>query len=123
MVPTNKMVQPSHRLVQYLLLCLFWQLGFASPGGTQYSSIRIQSPDKGEIVLFLINVLVTKVGKKLDNGYRCPVYCGVDHKHIYWKKDETEKSNVSPDDGLPGSSKPEDREQSEGNLRPISSNN
>ena len=23
------------------------------------------------------------IGKKLDKGYKCPVYCGVKHNHIY----------------------------------------
>ena len=123
MVPTSKMVQLSHRLVQLVLLCLLWQLGFTSPRGPEYSSIRFQQEDKGEIALFLINVVIHSIGKKLDKGYRCPLYCDVDHKHIYWENYETEESNIPPDDGLPRPGKPEDREQSEGSLRPIASTN
>ena len=123
MVPTSKMVQLSHRFVQLVLLCLLWQLGFTSPRGPEYSSIRFQPSDKGEIALFLIAVTIGEIGKKLDKGYRCPVYCDVDHKHRYWEKYETEKSNIPPDDGLPRPDKPEDREQSKGSLRPIASTN
>ena len=85
MVSTSKMVQSRRRLIQLILLCLIWQLGFISPGWGQHSSVGIQQEDKGEILLFLINVVVHKVGKKLDKGYRCPTYCTVDHKHIYWE--------------------------------------
>ena len=117
------MVQPSYRLIQLILLCLIWQLGTISPGWSQHSSVGIQQEDAGEILLFLINVAVTIVGKKLDKGYRCPLYCGVDHKHIYWEKYETEKSNIPPDDGLPRPDEPQDREQSESDIRPIASTN
>ena len=115
------MVQFGHRLIQLILLCQLLQLGFTGNRGNEYSSIRFQSPDKGEILLFLINVAIGEIGKKLDKGYRCPVYCEVDHKHIYWEKDETEKSNIPPDDGLPRPDEPQDREQSEGSIRPIAS--
>ena len=77
--------------------------------------------DIGNIVMFLIIIGLGEIGKKLDNGYRCPLYCGVDHKHRYWEKYETEKSNIPPDDGLPGSDEPQDREQSKSNIRPIAS--
>ena len=123
MVSTSKMVQLRHRLLQYLLLCLFWQLGTASPGGSEYSSFRFQPPDKGKVALFLINIGVYRIGKKLDKGYKCPVYCDVDHIHIYWENYETEKSNIPPDDGLPGPDELEDREQPKGSLRPIASTN
>ena len=123
MVSACKMVQPSYRLIQLILLCFIWQLGTVSPGWSQYSSVRIQQEDQGEILLLLINVVVHIVGKKLDRGYKCPVYCDVSHKHIYWENYETEKSNLSPDDGFPGSDKPQDREQSESDIRPIASTN
>ena len=121
MVSTSKMVQFGYRLIQLILLCQLWQLGFASPGGSEYSGIRIQQEDKGEILLFLIGVAIGEIGKKLDKGYRCPVYCGVDHKHIYWEKYESKKGNIPPDDGLPGSDKPEGREQPKGSLRSVTS--
>ena len=121
MVPTDKVVQSSYRLIQLILLCFIWQLGLISLGWCQHSSIRFQQEDQGEILLFLINVAVHMTGKKLDKGYRCPVYCAVDHKHIYWEKYETEKSNIPPDDGLPGSDEPQNREQPKSSIRPIAS--
>ena len=100
MVSTDKMVQSSYRLIQLILLCLFWQLGAVSLGWSQHSSIRIQQEDEGEILLFLINVVVHMAGKKLDKGYRCPVYCAVDHKHYYWENDENKESYIQTADGL-----------------------
>ena len=41
MVSANKMVQFSRRLIQYILLCLFWQLGTISIGWSQHSSLGI----------------------------------------------------------------------------------
>ena len=84
-------------------------------------SMLFTARDIGNIVMFLIVVGLGEIGKKLDKGYRCPVYCEVDHKHIYWEKDETKESNIPPDDGLPGSDESEDREQQKGSIRPIAS--
>ena len=100
MVSTDKMVQSSYRVIQLILLCLLWQLGTVSLGWSQHSSMGIQQEDKGEILLFLINVVVHKVGKKLDKGYKCPVYCGVDHKHYYWENDENKEGNIQAADEL-----------------------
>ena len=121
MVSNSKIIQPSHRFIQLILLCQFWQLGFASPGWPEYSSIRILAEDRGEIFLFLINVGVTLIGNKLDKGYKCPVYCDVDHNHIYWENYEKAESNIPSDDGLPGSDEYEDREQQKDNIRPVAS--
>ncbi len=128
MVPVRKMDQLGRRTLQYLLLCLLWTMAIALPGSPQYSSMGIyqassvvSAEDQGEILLFIIGVVIHKIGKKLDRGYKCPVYCDVSHKHIYWENYETEESNISPDDGLPGSDKPQDREQPEGSIRPIAS--
>ena len=122
MVSVSKMVQSRSRTIQYILLCLFWQLGSVSPGWGQYSSMGIQQEDKGEILLFLINVVVHKIGKKLDKGYKCPLYCGVDHKHIYWEYDEdksNQKSNLSPVNGIYHGIRDTVKEQSGSSIRPI----
>jgi len=121
MVSASKMVQSRCRLIQLILLCLIWQLGTISPGWGQHSSIRIQQEDKGEILLFLINVVVHMTGKKLDKGYKCPLYCGVDHKHIYWEYDEIEQGNIPSIDGLYKSPGDSTREQSESSIRRIAS--
>ena len=116
------MVHPCCWFLQLILLCQLFQLGTPLYGGAQYSSLGIyqeeyiSSEDKGEIVVFLLFIVLDKIGKRLDRGYRCPLYCEVDHKHYYWENDE-EKSNISRDDELPGSSTPENREQQEVVLR------
>ena len=50
--------------------------------------------DIANIVMLLIAIGIGEVGKKLDKGYKCPLYCGVLHEHIYWEKHETEKGNL-----------------------------
>ena len=112
MVSTGKMVQSSRRTIQYILLCLFWQLGLISPGWGQYSSVGIQQEDKGEILLFLINVVVHMAGKKLDKGYKCPVYCAVDHKHYYWENHENKEGYIQTADGLHRAVRDSSQEQS-----------
>ena len=116
MVSTDKMVQPGYRLIQLILLCLLWQLGTVSLGWTQHSSIRIQQEDQGEILLFLVNVVVYKIGKKLDKGYKCPVYCGVDHKHYYWEKHENKEGYIQAADGLHRTVRDSSQEQSAGSI-------
>ena len=121
----RKMVQLSRWLLQLILLCQLWQLGTTVFGGPQYSSLGIykagiELPDKGEIIVLLLSVAIHYIGKKLDKGYICPVYCEVDHIHIYY---EEEKSDIQRNDGLPRPDEPEDREQSESSIRPIASTN
>ena len=112
MVPTDKVVQSSYRLIQLILLCFIWQLGTVSLGWTQHSSVRIQQEDKGEILLFLINVVVHMAGKKLDQGYRCPVYCDIEHKHYYWEKHENKVCYIQTADGLHREVRDSSQEQS-----------
>jgi len=116
MVSTGKMVQSSYRLIQLILLCFIWQLGTVSLGWSQHSSIRIHQEDKGEILLFLINVVIHKVGKRLDNGYKCPVYCGVDHKHYYWENHENKEGYVQTVDELHRATGDPGQEQSAGGI-------
>ena len=116
MVSTGKMVQSSYRVIQLILLCFLWQLGTVSLGWGQYSSLGIHQEDKGEILLFLINVVVHKVGKRLDKGYKCPVYCGVDHIHYYWENHENKESNIQTDDGLYRAVRDPGPEQSESGI-------
>ena len=77
--------------------------------------------DIGNIVMFLIAVGIGELGKELDKGYRCPVYCDIRHNHIYWENDESKEGNIPTNDGLPGSDESKDREQQKGNIRPIAS--
>ena len=119
----RKMVQSRHWVVQLILLCQLWQLGSPSPRGTEYSSLGIyqkaefiSKEDIGDIVVFCVIVIIGEIGKKLDKGYRCPLYCEVDHTHIY----EAKKDNIQANDDIPGSGTPEDGEQSGDVLRTCS---
>ena len=100
MVSVNKMVQSGNRVIQLIFFCLFWELGTYGFGEPEYSRVRIHQEDRGEILLFLVNVSLHMIGKKLDQGYKCPVYCGVDHKHYYWENNEDKKGNIQAANGL-----------------------
>ena len=54
----------------------------------KYRSLGIHEEDAGEIVLFVLMIVVSEIGKKLDKDYKCPVYCDIDHKHYFREKDE-----------------------------------
>ena len=123
MVSISKMVKFRYSIIKLLLLCILCQCIYATSGSVKSSSIRIHQEDQGEILLFLINVWIHMLGKTLDKGYKCPVYCATDHKHIYWETYEKTESNIPPDDGLPRRSKPKGGEQSESDIRPIASTN
>jgi hypothetical protein len=110
------MVQSRRRLIQFILLCLIWQLGTVSIGWGQYSSIRFQQEDAGKLLLALIIVTANKIGKKLDKGYKCPVYCGVDHKHYYWENDENKEGYVQAVDELYRTVRDSSKEQSAGGI-------
>tara|TARA_R110000824_G_scaffold85390_1_gene212233 strand:- start:362 stop:712 length:351 start_codon:yes stop_codon:yes gene_type:complete len=116
MVSTDKVVQSSYRVIQLILLCLLWQLGTVSLGWSQHSGVRIQQEDEGEILLFLINVVVHMTGKRLDKGYKCPVYCAISHKHYYWENHEDKEGNIQAVDGLYRAARDTDEEQSAGDI-------
>ena len=117
----RKMVQSRHWLIQLILLCLLWQLGTPCFGGPEHRSVGVHQKEKsreeviGELGFFFLYVVLTKIGKKLDKGYTCPVYCEVNHKHIYEKKE----SHIQGTDRIPRPDESEDREQSESSIRPI----
>ena len=119
----RKMVQSYRWLVQLVLLCQLWQLGTPCFGGPENSGLGVHTESTraeesiGNIVFFCIYVVMGEIGKKLDKGYLCPVYCEINHKHIY----EKEESHIQGTDRIPRPDKPEDREQSESNIRPIAS--
>lgn len=97
----RKMVQFSHRIIQFILLCWIWILADAVSWGAEHSSVGIHKKnniisreDLGEITLFLLYVAINEVAKKLDSSYVCPVYCGVNHKHRI-KEDEAKAKEES----------------------------
>ena len=119
----RKVVQSRYWILQLVLLCQLWQLGFTSSRWSEYSCVGIyqearfiSEEDLGKIVLFCLFVIIGEIGKKLDKGYRCPVYCEINHNHIY----EVKENNIQADDDIPGSGTPEDGEQQEIVLRTCS---
>ena len=109
----------SHRIIAVVLLVAWVTMVCTGNWDPEYRGMVIHKAalfsreDAGEIALFMINAAVHIIGKKLDKGYRCPLYCEVKHEHIY----ETKESNIQTADSVsrPGTS--ENREQQENVLR------
>jgi hypothetical protein len=96
-----KMDKSSNRIVQYILLCGLWIMAHAVSWGAEHRSVGIYSPkvnisksDQGEITYFIIYVIINEVGKKLDNKYSCPVYCGVNHKHNFREYEAKKEADI-----------------------------
>lgn len=123
MVSICTMVQSRCWFLQLIFLCCIWDVVQSCDRVTQYSSIRIHKEDAGEIALFLVNVVIHKIGEKLDKGYRCPVYCGVDHVHIYWSNNETKKDHIQTIAKLHRTVRDTSKEQSASSLRHVCSTN
>ena len=78
-----------------ILLCWWcWPL-YGSDSMPQYSSIRVRTNDTGEVIYVVLYVILLEIGKKLDKGYKCPVYCAVDHKHYFREIHEKEYEQES----------------------------
>ena len=117
-----KMVKLSHRFVQYLLICMFCQLVTPCFGSPEHSGLGVHQERNskagiGSAYMFVLYVLISEYGKKLDKQVKCPVYCAIDHKHRY----EEKESHIQRTDRIPGPDKPGNREQSESDIRPIAS--
>jgi hypothetical protein len=118
----RKMVQSSRWLLQFILFCIFFQLGSPCFGKPEHSSVGVHKERKteasiGNLYMFVLYVIASEYGKRLDKQAKCPIYCGINHKHKY----EEKESNIQGNDGLLRPDKPKDREQSEGSIRPIAS--
>ena len=107
----RKMVQPRYWVIQLVLLCQLWQLGSSSFRGTEYSGLGIyqkaefiSEEDIGELLFFCLFVIIGEIGKKLDKGYICPVYCEVNHKHriIEYEIKTKQGTNEKTDQELDG---------------------
>ena len=69
------------RIIAIVLLVVWCSMVCAGNWNPQYRGVVINTPDAGKIVFFVIYVILGEIGKKLDKGYVCPVYCEVNHKH------------------------------------------
>ena len=96
-----------------ILLCWWcWPL-YGNYSLPQYSSIRVRTPDAGEIIFLALNIAVVEIGKKLDKGYQCPVYCEVDHKHYFreiYEKEYEQEGNLQTIAGLSRSARDTSKE-------------
>ena len=89
------MAKLTHWSMAVILLCWWcWPL-YGNDSMPQYSSIRVRTNAPGEIVYVVLHVILLKIGKKLDKGYKCPVYCDIDHKHYFREINEKEYEQES----------------------------
>ena len=84
-----------NKVFAIIFLCIWVNFLFAG-------NLWLKPEDKGKIALFLVNVILTNIGKKLDKGYKCPVYCGINHTHYFWDEDDIKdkKTHKSTTDGV-----------------------
>ena len=108
-------------IMAIILLCTWCWGGYGIDSMPEHSTVGVHEKNAGKIAFFLLYVVVCEIGKKLDKGYGCPVYCDITHKHYYWENDEKAKGNIQTDDGISRPDELKDREQSEGSVRPIAS--
>ena len=97
-VPNGTMVKSGSRFLKLLLLCSWcWMAPYGDSLPERRSVGNVQTESTwGELIYFLLYVGLSELGKKLDKGYVCPGYCGVDHKHNY----EIKESYLPAVDGL-----------------------
>ena len=87
----------------------------------QYSSVRVHTSneDIGKITLFILFVIVSEIGKRLDKEYICPVYCDIDHTHYFREKDEEkheQEGNLQTVDGIHNTTGATGKKQSAGSI-------
>ena len=106
------------RIIATLFLVVWCTMVCAGDWNPQHRSVVINTPDTGKIIFFIIYVILGEIGKKLDKGYQCPVYCEVNHKHRIIEYDTKAKQGINEktDEKLDGSVIIADREQSNGGI-------
>jgi len=93
------------RIIATLFLVAWCTMVCAGDWNPQYRGVVINTPDTGEIIFFIIYVILGEIGKKLDMGYQCPVYCEVNHKHriIEYDTQREQSTDEETDKELDGS--------------------
>jgi hypothetical protein len=84
----------NNRIIAIILLVVWCTVVYAGNWNPQYRSVVADTPDAGKIVFFIIYVIIGEYAKRLDSNYRCPVYCEVNHKHIYGKNEIKIKQSI-----------------------------
>ena len=95
----------NHRIIAIVLLVVWCTMVCAGDWNPQHRGVVINTPDTGEIIFFIIYVILGELGKKLDKGYQCPVYCEVNHKHriIEYDTQREQSTDEETDKELDGS--------------------
>ena len=108
----------NNRIIAVILLVVWCAMVYAGNSSPQYRGVVINTPDAVKIVFFVIYVILGEIGKKLDKGYICPVYCEVNHKHRIVEYDTKRKQSINEetDKELDGPVIIADREQSKGGI-------
>ena len=106
------------RIIATLFLVVWCTMVCAGDRSPQHRGVVINTPDTGKIIFFIIYVILGELGKKLDKGYQCPVYCEVNHKHRIIEYDTQREQGNDEKTGkkLDGSDVIAGREQSESGI-------
>mgnify|MGYP003146581858 FL=1 len=106
------------RIIATVLLVVWCTMVCAGDWSPQHRSVVTNTSDTGKIIFFIIYVILGEVGKKLDMGYQCPVYCEVNHKHRIIEYDTQREQGTNEKTGkkLDGSDVIAGREQSESGI-------
>ena len=83
------------RIIATLFLVAWCTMVCAGDWNPQYRSVVTNTSDTGKIIFFIIYVILGEIGKKLDKGYICPVYCEVNHKHRIIEYDTQRKQGIN----------------------------
>ena len=108
----------NNRAIAIVLLVVWCTMVCAGDWYPQHRGVVIDTPDTGKIIFFIIYVILGELGKKLDKGYQCPVYCEVNHKHRIIEYDTQREQGINEETGekLDGSDVIAGREQSESGI-------
>jgi len=107
------------RIVAIMLLVVWCSMVCACNRGPKHRNLVINTADAGKIAYFILYVIISEYGKKLDKQYICPVYCEVDHIHRWrcYENKQAKEVYIQRADGLYGGTLQPYREQSESDLR------
>ena len=110
------------RIIATVLLVVWCTMVCAGDWSPQHRSVVTNTSDTGKIIFFIIYVILGEVGKKLDMGYQCPVYCEVNHKHriIDYEAKTEQGIDEKADPQQAGSDLIAARQQPEGSVRSLS---
>jgi len=82
------------RLIGLILLVAWCSMVCAANSNPKYRGVFISEEDAGDIAFFVLFVIISEIGKKLDKNYICPVYCEVNHKHRIIENDTKKKQST-----------------------------